>query len=128
MTTGRKHREQMKASEIAALEISVRKVTARILSTHAAARMAEKGVTVKEIENCLKYGIAIEIHNEAGELRVVIRHAYGRPKVAVCLVIGLTSQTVVTTWKNAGSDSHSTLNLFKYQWNVNVASLLAQGA
>jgi len=92
----------MKAAEIAALEISVRKVTAHILSTHAAYRMAQKGVTAKEIENCLKYGIAIEIHNEAGELRAVIRHAYGRPKVAICLVIGLESQTVVTTWKNAG--------------------------
>lgn len=115
----------MKQAEIEVLEVRVREIAATVISTHAADRMTQKGVTAKEIENCLKYGIAIEIHNEANELRAVIRHAYGKPKVAVCVVIGLASGTIATTWKNAGSDNHSTLNLYAYQWNVNVATVLA---
>ncbi len=90
--------------------------------------MAQKGVTAKEIENCLKYGNGIEIHNEAGELRAVVRHAYGRPKVAVCVVIGLGSGTIVTTWKNSGSDNHKTLNVLAYGWQVNVVELLGARA
>ena len=125
MTTGRKHEKQMNGEEKAALITRVRQIAETVISTHAADRMAQKGVTAKEIENCLRYGFAVEIHNEASEWRAVIRHAYGRPKVAVCVVIGLETGTIVTTWKNAGSDNHATLNLNAYDLKVNVASLLA---
>ncbi len=62
--------------------------------------MAQKGVSGKEIEICLKYGHAVEFHDEANELRAVIRHAFGKPKVAVCVVIGLGTGTIATCWKN----------------------------
>lgn len=124
--TGRKHRKQMKAAEIGTLETHIRKVCARIIDgTHATDRMAQKGVTAKEIVNALKYGEVIEIHNEANELRAVVRFAYGRPKVAVCVVVGMETGTVVTCWKNAGQDNHQTLNLYAYTWNVNACALFA---
>lgn len=121
----KRHRQQMKAAEIEALETRLRQITTTLLADHAEQRMAEKNVTPRDIELTLKYGQAIEIHNEASELRAVIRFAYGKPKVATCLVIGLETGTIVTTWKNAGNDNHGTLNLYAYQWDVNVASLLA---
>ena len=124
--TGRKHETEMKEAEKLALNARIREVADTILSTHAIERMQQKSVTVREIENCLKYGNGIEIHNEQGELRAVVRHAYGRPKVAVCVVIGLESSTIVTTWKNSGSDNHKTLNTLAYGWNVNVVELLAR--
>lgn len=128
MQTGRKHRTQMKTAEIAALEARIRLVCDPEIASHAAERMQEKRVSGQEIANCIKWGQAIEIHNEAGELRAVVRHAYGKPKVAVCVVISLETGVVVTTWKNAGNDNHKTLNVFAYQWTVNVASLLAPAA
>lgn len=121
----KRHRQQMSSREIEALEARTRKVTEALLIAHAEQRMAEKGITARDIELTLKYGIAIEINSDAtDEYRAVVRHAYGKPKVATCMVLGLTSGKVVTTWKNAGSDNHSTLNLYAYQWNVNVANLL----
>lgn len=118
----------MKAAEIEALTVRIRQIAKHVISTHAAERMAQKGVTGREIELALQYGLPVEIHNEANELRVVVRFAYGKPKVAICVVVGFVSGTIATTWKNAGSDNHSTLNLYAYQWNVNVCSLLAAGA
>ncbi len=118
----------MKEAEKQALTSRIREVAETVISTHAAERMAQKGVTAREIENCLKYGNGIEIHNEQGELRAVVRHAYGRPKVAVCVVIGLESGTIVTTWKNSGSDNHKTLNVLAYGWQVNVVELLGARA
>jgi|SRR5271166_844124 len=103
----------------------VRQVAETVISTHAAERMEQKIVTAREIEICLTYGRVIEVHDEAGEWRAVVRHAFGMPKVAVCVVIGLMTGTIVTTWKNAGSDNHKTLNRFAYE-KVNLASLLAR--
>jgi hypothetical protein len=120
----RKHSKQMKAAEIEALTVRIRQIAKAVVSSHATDRMAQKGVTGRELELCLQYGAPVEIHNEASELRVVVRFAYGKPKVAVCVVVGLLSGTVATTWKNAGSDNHSTLNLWAYQWDVNVCNLL----
>jgi hypothetical protein len=126
MTTGRKHETEMNEAEKAALTARIREIAETVISTHAADRMTQKGVTAKEIEICLRYGNGIEIHNEQGELRAVVRHAYGRPKVAICVVIGLETGLIVTTWKNAGSDNHKTLNTYAYGWKENVVSLLAK--
>lgn len=122
----KKHRNMMKAAEIEGIEKRVREIAAVAISSHAAERMNQKAVSVKEIENCLKYGFAVEIHNEAEELRAVIRFQYGKPKVAVCLVVGLETGTLVTTWKNAGSDNHKTLNSFAYDKGMPVLAMLAR--
>lgn len=121
----KKHRQQMKAAEINALEAVIRTYASPEFITHTFERMAEKKVTAREIELCLRHGQAVEIHNEAETLRVVVRFAYGKPKVAVCIVLDLETNAVITTWKNSGSDNHSTLNAFAYQWEVSVTSLLA---
>ncbi|MFI5260790.1 MAG: DUF4258 domain-containing protein [Candidatus Paceibacteria bacterium] len=120
----KKHENQMTGAEKTAIAMRVAEIAATVISTHAADRMDQKGVSGKEIEICLKYGHAVEMHDEANELRAVIRHSFGKPKVAVCVVIGLESGTIVTTWKNAGSDSHSTLNMFAYDKSMNICAML----
>jgi hypothetical protein len=121
----RKHTKQMKQTEREALNTFIKQIAVHVVSTHAAERMTQKDVSAREIELCLQYGEGIEIHNDAGTPRAVVRFQYGRPKVAVCVVVELLTGKIVTVWKNAGSDNHQTLNLFAYQWTVNVAILLA---
>jgi hypothetical protein len=116
----KKHRQQMKAAEIATVESAVRTYANPTFAQHAYDRMAEKHVTAREIELTLKYGEVIEVHNETGTLRF----SYGKPKVAVCVVLDFETNAVVTTWKNAGSDNHKTLNLLAYSWKVDVTKLI----
>ena len=120
----KKHESQMSQAEKETVAARVREIAEKIISTHAAGRMTQKGVTGRELEIALKYGHAVEIHDEANELRAVIRHAFGKPKVAVCAVVGLASGLVVTTWKNAGSDNHATLNAFVYDKAMPVLAML----
>lgn len=120
----RKHITQMKPAEVVMLTAATRKLGQALITSHAADRMAQKGVTAKDINLCLQYGTPVEIHNEASELRVVLRFAYGKPKVATCVVLGLSTGTIATVWKNAGNDNHGSLNLWAYGWNVNVCTLL----
>ena len=112
----------MSISEIQAVEAAAHKVASVRLGSHAAERMAEKGIKPSMVEACVRYGRAIEIHNEAWELRVVLRHEQNR--VATCVVLGLKSGTVVTVWKNRANDNHRTLDLSVYQWKADVASIL----
>ena len=127
VSTGRKYHTQMNAAEKQAVELAVRAIAARrAFVDHAEERMHQKHVAAKDIEICLRYGSVIELHNEAGELRALIQHSFGKPKVKVSVVIGLTSGNVVTTWKNSAMDNHSTVDISKYTWQVNVVSILAQ--
>jgi hypothetical protein len=120
----KKHESQMSGAEKEAIAVRVREIAETVISSHAADRMNQKIVSSKEIEICLKYGQAVELHDEAGELRAVIRHGFGRPKVAVCVVVVLQTGTIVTTWKNAGSDNHKTLNVFAYDKSADVLAML----
>lgn len=127
VSTGRKHYRQMNPAEMQAIEMAVRAIAARrAFVDHAEERMQQKKVSAKEIEICLRYGSAIEIHNEAGELRAVIQHTFGKPAVRVSVVIALATGKVVTTWKNSVLDNHSTVDLSKYTWRVNVVSILKE--
>ena len=114
----RKHRNQMKAAEIAALETYMHTVTPAIHIDHAAERMQQKNVTTDEIAKAIRFGKVVEFHNEAAELRVVMRLDFGRPKVAVCAVVEPKTAKVVTTWKNSGSDNHSTIDMSAYGWKA----------
>ena len=109
----KKHESQMSGAEKEAIAVRVREIAETVISSHAADRMNQKIVSSKEIEICLKYGQAVEL-----------RHGFGRPKVAVCVVVVLQTGTIVTTWKNAGSDNHKTLNVFAYDKSADVLAML----
>jgi hypothetical protein len=114
----------MKPAEIEALESFVRKMNCEAIGLHAVGRMAQKNVNAREIGNALRYGQAIELHNESGEWRVLLRHESGRPRVAVCVVFAIERGEVVTVWKNRGDDKHSTLDLSAYKFGFNVCAVL----
>lgn len=78
---------------------------------HVLHRMASKGVTMSMLLGCLESGRIIEVHNEAGTLRAMLRDATG-----VCAVVDLHNRTVVTTYVNAASDRHNTLDRASYYW------------
>lgn len=121
----KKHRQQMQPGEIAALESFIHSISP-VLDGHTFQRMCEKNIAVVDIENIFKHGAAVEIHNEAEELRAVVRYDAGKGKKAtgVVAVIGLQSGKIITAWRNDGGDNHSTLRITAYQWRVNVAELL----
>jgi hypothetical protein len=81
--------------------------------------MQEKRVTEREIFAALSYGSIVEAHNEtADEIRVLVRG-----KVAgkfICVVVSLTTKTIVTVYRNQSSDFHRTLDRNAYQWTENL--------
>lgn len=122
----RKHFTQFSSDEKAAIANRLATIAARrAFVDHAAERMAKKQVTAREIEIALRYGNAIEVHTEAGEVRALIAHTFGKPKVKVNVVISLETGTVITTWKNAATDNHSTLDKSLYGWQMDITKLLA---
>lgn len=124
----RKHFSQMQPAELEEITKFIRSMQVRRECDHAEVRKAQKNVTPKELELVLKYGTPVEIHNEAGEARVLIRLTCGRPKVHICAVLGLQSATLVTVWKNAGSDNHATLDWSLYNWKIDTRTILAKVA
>jgi hypothetical protein len=121
----RKHRQQMSPAESAAIESTVRALAVERIARHAFDRMAEKGVSEAHILETLRTGQAIEIHNDANELRVLLR-ADVIGQWSACVVFSLDRQTVVTVWRNRVTDTHKTLRLNEYQWKVNVCELLGR--
>lgn len=121
----RKHRTQMGKAEIEAAEAYVHGLKAQELADHAFKRMDTKNVTLRDIFVTIKYGRIIEVNTEGSGMRVLMRLDFGKPKVAVCVVLALDNLAVVTVWKNAGNDAHKTLDISQYQWKVDFRALLA---
>lgn len=118
----KKHRQQMTPLESEAIEHLVRGLDVQRIARHAHDRMREKGVTEAQILQTLRTGQAIEIHNDANELRVLLRANVA--DWSACVVFSLDRQTVVTVWRNQVSDTHKTLRIAEYRWTVNVCQLL----
>lgn len=123
----RKHRQQMTVAESVAIESTVRALNVREIAAHAFERMSQKGVSQAHILETLRTGQAIEIHNDANELRVLLR-ADVIGQWSACVVFSLDRQTVVTVWRNHVNDTHKTLRLNEYQWKVDVCKLLGRAA
>lgn len=120
----RKHRQQMTIEEIASIETHVRKLNCEAVSQHAIERMGQKAVNARELANCLKYGEVFEAHNDTGEWRVLLRFAFGKPKVAVCAVFSIERGEVITVWKNVGQNAHRAIDMAQYPAGFNVKTVL----
>jgi len=114
----------MTPAESEAIEQRVRSLDVQQIAHHAFQRMCQKGVTEQQILDTLRTGQAIEIHNDQNELRVLLR-ADVIGQWSACVVFSLDRQTVVTVWRNHVLDTHKTLRIGQYQWNINVCELLA---
>lgn len=78
---------------------------------HVLHRMGSKGVSMSMLLGCLESGRIVEVHNEAGTLRAMLRDATG-----VCAVVDMAHKSVVTTYVNARNDRHDTLDRASYYW------------
>lgn len=121
----KKHRKQMTAAEIAVVERHVHSIRKfRADNSHLLHEMKHdkytKEITHKDIAKALKKGEVIEV---AEGHRALVRLTTGE-RSGVCVVISLRDDTVVTTWYNNPTDTHRTLDLSKYQWNVNAIDFI----
>ncbi len=122
----RKHISSMDQTEVQAIVNRVQAIAAfRAFIDHSEERKTQKNVTARDIDITLRYGLPVEIHNEAGELRALISLCFGKPKVRVCVVIALATGAVITTWKNAATDKHATLDVSLYGWQADVVGLVS---
>ena len=122
MNDKRKHRNQMSTEEIACVEALVHSQSRWVVGKHAKGRMARKGITVTQVFETLGEGQVVEI-NRNNDLCALFRKDYGGH--AVCVVVSLQTRWVVTMWKNAVWDTHSTLDKDNYCWDVDVQKELA---
>lgn len=80
-----------------------------VVSSHAVSRMHEKGISHEELSHVVKHGHMIELHNEKGTWRVLLRDSRG-----TCIVLDLGNGAVITTYKNSPGDMHRTLDTSAY--------------
>lgn len=78
---------------------------------HVHQRQGEKSVTPAMLADCLAKGRIIELNDEAGHLRALLRNIDG-----TCAVVSIAHQAVVTCYWNAPYDKHTTLNRSQYYW------------
>ena len=66
------------------------------ITAHMFARMAERGYTLKDVENVVDNGTLVEYHDDAGTDRIVVE--VREPKVRVSIVADLTTHTLITLY------------------------------
>lgn len=131
MTNRRKHRQQMTLREIALIENLVHSQDKWLVTgDHTSRKMSDLGITWDEVTFVLKTGRVIEV-NKNRDLCAVFRsdvpiinpnHYPGTRDI--CVVVNLPTRWVVTTWCNAITDLHCTLDLSQYRWKVNLVEEL----
>ena len=114
----RKHRLQMTAEEIVYAEtlVHARDEWSFSPGSEFDKRLQERGITKDQALEALWHGYVVEV-NDRG--RAVIRSKSGT--VVVC---SIQDGGLVTTWKNASNDNHSTLDRSAYKWRVNIIDYL----
>ena len=100
-----------------------------IIGRHAKARMDDKGVTVKDIQETFADFSIIELHqreysNGNTDCRILIRgKAEDYRGRNTCLSLSLETLRIITVYKNCGTDNHSTLDGDNYR-NISVKEIL----
>jgi hypothetical protein len=74
-------------------------------SPHFYDQAADRHFTLDDASKTLHTGLVIEVHNDKGEWRAVVRSKNG-----TCVVVSLESNRVLTVYSNDPTDNHDTLN------------------
>lgn len=127
--TPKRHRNQMREAEINFIEMCVRQAAnhlerdqralERAVEDHAFKRMLEKGVSLCDALECLKFGYVVELKANG---RVVMRHDV-EGHDPVCIVFAVRDRAFVTGWKNYKGNIRKA-DLSPYQWNVDSISFI----
>jgi hypothetical protein len=114
----RKHREQMSENEIACAEFVAHATTGWTFcnNVHLFERMNNKRITRDDVIGALQSGIVIEVQDGG---RIAMRSENG-----IAAVADLRTKAIVTAWRNAVTDKHSTLDLSDYTWTADIEKFM----
>ena len=114
----RKHREQLTQKEIEFIEEIVHTVDEWKFAPggHFAQRLVEKRLNKDSVLDALWNGSVIEL-TDAGTVLM-------RSKAGACVVADIKAQYLITCWRNAPSDTHLTLDLAEYAWQVDAVAFV----
>jgi hypothetical protein len=74
-------------------------------SEHFYDRATEREFTLDDAKETLRTGTVIEVHNDRGDWRALVRGKNG-----YCTVVSLETNRILTVYFNAPDDNHDTLN------------------
>jgi hypothetical protein len=121
MERRRKHHKQMSVEELVYLRALLDSLPDLPLRRHAEYRRKERRLTPENIYNAVKHGLIIEAHNNVkNDIRILLRHNLENEAYAVCAVVSLRKQDIVTAYVNEQNDHHPTLNWALYTWKTNL--------
>lgn len=108
----------MNASEIEWAEFTAHSTSGWTLSNnvHLNERMGSKRITRDDVINALQAGQVIEVKDDN---RIVMRSDAGFVAVA-----DMKTKVVITAWFNAPTDTHRTLDLSEYTWQVDITKFM----
>lgn len=112
MGNARRHRCQMAEAEINTWESAVRQVNQWHLGDYATNKARKRGISEVDLALTIDRGYLVEVNYNRG-LCLVLRKEFS--SYSVCVVVVPATRFIVTTWKNDLFDTHSTLDLSKYQ-------------
>lgn len=118
----KKHFSQMSPRERQAVTAYVSKLPVKTIRSHYVDRATERSFTAQEVRDAITTGDVIEVHNDIpGDLRALVRDDKG-----TCVVISLVSGEVITVFYNHPTDTHDTIDMGKYRWQVDLEREIAK--
>ena len=116
----RKHYTQFSDTERAFVYGFIRRNAgmAHARRSHFYDKASERSFTFADIAPVLSSGRVIEVHNDLGEWRALIR------RQGVCAVLSLQTFDIVTVYYNAPDDNHATLNYALYHGGASLDLVL----
>lgn len=85
------------------------------ITFHAKSRMKEKDISFRDLFGIFKNYQIIELHEKDGDIRVLLRGVLKDAlKRNTCCSYSISSNTIVTTYKNSFIDNHYTLDCNNY--------------
>jgi hypothetical protein len=89
-------------------------------------RLVERVIVKQSVSDAILRGFIVEVHNNvSNDFRVLLRLHEGNR--AVCVVVSLRDEIVVTAYLNHRKNMHPNLDWSKYTWNVPITSELIEG-
>lgn len=118
----RKHRNQMSAGEIRAIEYFVRSLLLQAPpNSHWIDRATERLLTFSDAADALQKGQVIEVNLSPEGPRALFRDDRG-----ICAVVALKTGDIITAYYNHPRDTHRSLDYGQYRWSVDVVKLLEE--
>ena len=85
------------------------------ITFHTKSRMKEKDISFRDLFGIFKNYQIIELHEKDGDIRVLLRGVFKDAfKRNTCCSYSISSNTIITTYKNSFVDNHYTLDYNNY--------------